>query len=102
MEVARVKGTVVATRKDSKLDTYKLLLVESADMTGKSKGGIPLVAIDSVDAGVGDLVLVVRGSSARQAKNMSATPVDATIIGIIDTIEYSGSTTYDKSRMDGE
>lgn len=97
MEIAKVTGTVVATRKDAKLDGYKLLLLEFADMSGNGKGGTPVVALDSVDAGVGDLVLVVRGSSARQAKNMTTVPVDAMIIGVIDQIEYSGMTTYNAS-----
>jgi ethanolamine utilization protein EutN len=97
MEIARVKGTVVATRKDSKLDGNKLLLLELADVSGKDRGGAPIVALDSLDAGAGDLVIVVRGSSARQAKNMSTTPVDAIVIGIIDHIEYSGETTYNNS-----
>jgi microcompartment protein CcmK/EutM len=94
MEIARVKGTVVATRKDDKLGGYKMLLLELADVSGHEKGGSPVVALDSVDAGVGDLVLVVRGSSARQARDMAATPVDAVIIGIIDSIEFGGHQTY--------
>lgn len=97
MEIARVKGTVVATRKDAKLNGQKMLLLALADVSGIEKGGTPIVALDSVDAGLGDLVLVVRGSSARQAKNMSTTPVDAMIIGIIDQIEFSGETTYNNS-----
>jgi len=100
MEIARVKGTVVATRKDSKLNGHKMLLLSLADVSGVEKGGAPLVALDSVDAGIGDLVLVVRGSSARQAKNMSTTPVDAMIIGIIDQIEYSGQSTYNNCTKD--
>lgn len=98
MEIARVTGTVVASRKDPKLSGQKILLVELADVSGKGKGGTPIVALDSVDAGIGDLVLVVRGSSARQAKDMSSTPVDAMIIGVIDNIEFSGSTSYNASK----
>jgi microcompartment protein CcmK/EutM len=98
MEIARVTGTVVASRKDKKLVGHKLLLLEFADVSGNGKGGSPVVAIDSVDAGVGDLVLVVRGSSARQAANMSTTPVDAIIIGVIDNIEFFDKTTYSKSK----
>ncbi len=94
MEIARVKGTVVATRKDAKLEGHKMLLLELADISGAPKGGSPIVALDTLDAGTGDLVLVVRGSSARQALNMSTTPVDAIVIGIIDHIEFSGDTTY--------
>ena len=97
MEIARVKGTVVATRKDAKLNGYKMLILSLADVFGNEKGGAPIVALDSVDAGIGDLVLVVRGSSARQAQNMSNTPVDAMIIGIIDQIELSGESTYNNA-----
>ncbi len=68
------------------------------DVSGHDKGGAQLVALDALDAGVGDLVLVVRGSSARQAKGMSTTPVDAIVIGIIDTIDYAGETTYNAAR----
>jgi ethanolamine utilization protein EutN len=98
MEIARVKGTVVATRKDAKLSGYKMLLLELADVSGKPKGGTPVVALDTLDAGNGDVVLLVRGSSARQAINMSTTPVDAIVIGIIDQIEYTGATTYNASK----
>ena len=98
MDIARVKGTVVATRKDQKLVGNKLLLLELADVSGKDKSGAQLVALDALDAGVGDLVLVVRGSSARQAKGMSTTPVDAIVIGIIDTIDFDGETTYKVAR----
>ncbi len=98
MEIARVKGTVVATRKEPKLGGHKLLLLEIADVSGEAKGGGPIVALDTLDAGSGDLVLVVRGSSARQAMSMSTTPVDAIVIGIIDHIEFSGDTTYNASK----
>ena len=98
MEIARVTGTVVATRKDAKLNSYKLLLLELADTSGAPKGGAPIVALDTLDAGAGDLVLVVRGSSARQAQNMSTTPVDAIVIGIIDQIEFSGNSTYNAEK----
>jgi ethanolamine utilization protein EutN len=99
MEIARVKGTVVATRKDTKLNGYKMLLLSPADTAGIEKNGTPIVALDSVDAGIGDLVLVVRGSSARQATNMSVTPVDAMIIGIIDQITISEKTTYNNASV---
>jgi ethanolamine utilization protein EutN len=75
-----------------------MLLVEFADISGTAKGGSPIVALDTVDAGVGDLVLIVRGSSARQAANMSTTPVDAAVIGIIDNIQLSGETTFTTSK----
>jgi ethanolamine utilization protein EutN len=85
MILARVVGTVVATRKDEKLVCSKLLLVRSADPQGKAEGSY-LVAVDTVDAGAGELVLVVSGSSARMAAGMKDCPVDAAIVGVIDEV----------------
>ena len=85
MLVARIVGTVVATRKDPRLVSTKLLVVRPVDPRGKADGNY-LVAIDTVDAGVGETVLVVSGSSARMASGLKDCPVDAAIIGIIDTI----------------
>ncbi len=88
MLVARIVGTVVATRKDPRLESSKLLVVRPVDLKGKVDGS-PLVAIDTVDAGVGETVLVVSGSSARMAAGLKDCPVDAAIIGVIDTITVS-------------
>jgi microcompartment protein CcmK/EutM len=84
--LAKVVGTVVATRKDPRLVSSKLLLARPMDPRGKAEGGY-LVAIDTVDAGVGDTVLIVSGSSARMAAGLKDCPVDAAIVGVIDTIE---------------
>ena len=86
MLLARVVGTVVATRKDERLLSTKLLLVRPVDPQGKAEGGY-LVAIDTVDAGVGETVLIVSGSSARMASGLKDTPVDAAIVGIVDSVE---------------
>lgn len=86
MILARIVGTVVATRKDPRLVSNKLLLVRPVDPKGTVDGGY-LVAIDTVDAGVGETVLVVSGSSARMASGMKDVPVDAAIVGIIDSVE---------------
>ena len=85
MLVARIVGTVVATRKDPRLVSTKLLVVRPVDHQGKAEGH-PLVAVDTVDAGVGETVLIVSGSSARMASGLKDCPVDAAIIGVIDTI----------------
>jgi microcompartment protein CcmK/EutM len=90
MLLARVVGTVVATRKDQRLESHKLLVVRGMDPAGKPEGNY-LVALDTVDAGVGETVLVVNGSSARMASGMKDTPVDAAIVGIVDHIEMAGS-----------
>jgi ethanolamine utilization protein EutN len=87
--LAKIIGTVVATRKDPRLDSHKLLLVRGMDPSGKVDGA-HLVAVDTVDAGVGETVLIVSGSSARMAAGMKDCPVDAAIVGIVDQIEVAG------------
>jgi microcompartment protein CcmK/EutM len=86
MILARVVGTVVATRKDDRLVSSKLLIVRPVDPAGKAEGNY-LVAVDTVDAGSGETVLVVSGSSARMASGLKDCPVDAAIVGVVDQIE---------------
>jgi ethanolamine utilization protein EutN len=86
MILARVVGTVVATRKDDRLVGTKLLVVRTVDPRGKDEAGY-LVAVDTVDAGLHDKVLVVSGSSARMAAGLKDCPVDAAIVGVIDAVE---------------
>ena len=86
MLLGKIIGTVVATRKDPRLVSSKLLIVRPMDTNGKVEGN-PIVAVDTVDAGVGETVLVVSGSSARMASGLKDCPVDAAIIGIVDEIE---------------
>ena len=81
-------GTVVATRKDARLVSNKLMVVRPVDQRGKGEGSY-LVAVDTVDAGVGETVLVVSGSSARMASGLKDCPVDAAIVGIIDTVDMA-------------
>ncbi|MEW6179407.1 MAG: EutN/CcmL family microcompartment protein [Chloroflexota bacterium] len=96
MLIARVIGTTVATIKDEKLAGRKLLVVRPADEFGNPSGK-PFVAIDTVDAGIGDLVLTCAGSSARQTTLTKDTPVDAVIMAIIDTLEVEGKITFQKA-----
>jgi carbon dioxide concentrating mechanism protein CcmL len=95
MLIGRVVGTCVATRKDEKLEGMKMLVVQQTDVTGKNTGGV-VVAIDSVGAGTGELVLFASGSSARQTQITKDKPVDAVIMGIIDTMELNSEITYQK------
>jgi microcompartment protein CcmK/EutM len=95
MQIAKVIGTTVATIKDEKLVGRKLLIVREADETGQPTGK-PYVAIDTVDAGAGDLVLIAAGSSARQTAITKDTPVDAVIMAIVDTLEVRGQITFRK------
>ena len=96
MLIARVIGTTVSTVKDEKLTGRKLLIVRQTDEHGDLVGK-PYVAIDTVDAGVGDLVLTAAGSSARQTAITKDTPVDAVIMAMIDSLEVDGKTTFRKS-----
>lgn len=87
MLIGHVIGTVVATRKHEQLVGCKIQVVQPLDHHGKKPAGDPFVAVDAVGAGVGEQVVIVRGSGARIALNNDQAPVDATIIGIIDNID---------------
>ena len=97
MLIARVIGTTVSTIKDPKLSGQKLLILRQTDERGEAFGK-PYVAIDTVDAGVGDLVLTAAGSSARQTATTKDTPVDAVIMSIIDSLQVDGEVVFRKSR----
>ena len=96
MLIAKVIGTTVATIKDPKLTGRKLLVLRQTDEHG-APFGKPYVAIDTVDAGAGDLVLTAAGSSARQTEFTKDTPVDAVIMAIIDSLEVDGAIAFQKS-----
>jgi microcompartment protein CcmK/EutM len=98
MLLAKVVGTVVATRKDPRLEGKKLLVVaplapeeveggKKAAAAGKSSY---LVAVDTVDAGYRETVILVQGSSARMASTCKDCPVDTAIVGIVDTVSLEG------------
>jgi len=85
MILARVVGNVVATRKDPRLEGFKLLVVKPVAPDGKEEPGY-LIAVDTVSAGFKETVIVVSGSSARMAEGCKDKPVDSSIVGIVDTI----------------
>jgi len=85
MILARVVGTVVATRKDPRLEGKKLIVVKPVSPEGKDEVGY-LVAVDTVSAGFKERVLVVSGGSARMAEGCKDLPVDSAIIGIVDEV----------------
>lgn len=87
MQVGKVIGTIWATRKEEHLAGLKLLIVLPVDLLGKKKEMSPIVAADMIGAGVGETVLIVSGSSARSAVSDLKTPVDATVVGIVDDQE---------------
>ena len=89
MLIARVIGTVVATRKHERLVGSKIQVVQPLDPGKETPRGEPFVAVDAVGAGVGERVIVVQGSGARQAVDNDLCPVDATIVGIIDHIDIN-------------
>ena len=92
MLLARVMGTVVATRKDERLLGRKLLVCRSVNPQGEAEGAY-FVAVDTVGAGVKEMVLVVSGSSARMAANFKESPVDSAIVGIVDEVELNADQT---------
>lgn len=85
MTLGRVVGTIVATRKDPRLEGHKLLIVKPVSPEGKDEAGY-LVAIDTVSAGFRELVITVAGSSARMAEGCKDKPVDCVIVGIVDNV----------------
>jgi microcompartment protein CcmK/EutM len=97
MLIARVTGLVVATMKHESLVGSKLLIVRETDVTGKMVGR-PMVAVDAVDAGEGDVVLVTQGSGARQTDITLDRPVDNIIMAIVDTLQADGEVTFRKQR----
>jgi ethanolamine utilization protein EutN len=96
MNLARVVGAVVAPVKESRLTGMKLLLVEDSSPGGASDGTPAYVAADLVGAGEGELVLVVRGSPAARSLDVPGTPIDAAIVGIVDSIRSHGTQSYEK------
>jgi microcompartment protein CcmK/EutM len=85
MILARVVGTVVATRKDPRLEGKKLLILKPVSPEGSFESGY-IIAVDTVGAGSSELVIGVSGSSARMAEGCKDRPVDMAIVGIVDTI----------------
>ncbi|MCK5689802.1 EutN/CcmL family microcompartment protein [Myxococcota bacterium] len=95
MLLARVIGTVVATQKEEVLDGLKFLLLQATNPDASLRDTF-VVAVDSVGAGLGDLVLYVSGSSARQTTVTNNRPVDATVMAIVDLVEEQGEFAYRK------
>lgn len=89
MKLGRIVGTVVSTRKDAALASLKLLIVENLNPAMEREGGY-VVAVDSVGAGVGEVILYATGSSARQTSVTKDRPVDAVIMAIVDSFDVEG------------
>lgn len=96
MILARVRGNVVSTNKSDKLLGLKLLIVVPIDIESFAEKGAPLVAIDTVGAGEGEVVMCVSGSSSRQTAQTDGKPSDLAIIAIIDSVELRGKLVFKK------
>jgi microcompartment protein CcmK/EutM len=102
MQLARVRGNVVASIKAAGLASHKLLLLEpvsaaapQAQVPGADASSV-YVAIDLAGAGVGEVVLVARGSAARVDRDGQAAPTDAAVVAIVDYVQFDGQTTFQK------
>lgn len=93
MKLGKVVGTVVSTRKDPRLEGFTLQVVHFMDENGELMKD-SIVAVDTVGAGVGEVVLVATGSAARLAHSTEGRPIDGSIVSIVDTIESGGKTRY--------
>ncbi len=96
MLIGRVVGDVVATIKDEKMTGRKLLIVREVSVENELVGK-PIVAVDTVSAGIGDVVLLAQGSSARQTGITKETPTDAVIMAVVDSLQVEGKITFRKS-----
>ena len=95
MLICRTTGTVVSTMKHDTLHSRKLLLVRRCTPDGKAAGE-PFVAVDVIGAGEDEVVIVATGSAARETEGMRSAPVDAAIVGIIDSTAVAGKTAFAK------
>ncbi len=98
MLLGRVIGTLVATRKDEKMEGLKFLVVRQLNVENQETGGY-VIAVDSVQAGLGDVVLYATGSSARQTVLTDKRPCDAVIMAVVDTWEVDGEVKYRKDSV---
>jgi len=98
--LARVIGTLVASRKDPGLAGQTLLVLRNLDAEGADASG-GVVAVDSVGAGVGEVVLYATGSSARQTEATRERPCDAVVMAIVDSWDLDGRVTYRKTDAEG-
>jgi ethanolamine utilization protein EutN len=99
MLLARVIGSLVSTKKDEAMKGRKLLvlrplLVDEANPAQFRHGSGTIVAVDAMGAGMDEIVLVCQGSSARQTTGMKSLPVDAAVVGIVDTVEALNNRIY--------
>jgi len=97
MKIGKVVGSVVATQKDEKLVNTKLLVVQVHSHQNRATDEY-VVAVDSVQAGIGDMVLYATGSSARQTTLTQDRPCDAVVMAVVDSWDVGGENVYEKWR----
>ena len=95
MLIGEVVGSVVSTRKDEQLESFKLLVVQVRSHANEARDQY-VVAVDAVGAGPGDVVLYATGSSARQTVQTKDKPCDAVVMAIVDSWDVDGSNVYEK------
>jgi microcompartment protein CcmK/EutM len=100
MQLARVIGSIVSTRKSERLEGLKLLVAVPIDMDTMQEKGAPFVTVDTVGAGEGEIVMWAGGSSSRQTDLTTGKPVDSSIVGIVDYVDLLGMRKYDKSKAE--
>lgn len=101
MQLARVIGSVVSTRKSERLAGLKLLVAVPIDMDTFEAKGAPFITVDTVGAGEGEIIMWAGGSSSRQTELTTNKPVDSSIIGIVDYVDIQGRRVFDKARAEG-
>lgn len=88
MILARVKGNIVSTLKNENLKSHKLMLIHPVDLKGDLKGEKDVIAIDLIDSGIGDLVMVTQeGAAVKQILGHNKAPVHTIIVGIVDALD---------------
>ena len=100
MQLARVIGSIVSTRKSERLEGLKLLVAAPIDMDTMQEKGAPFVTVDTVGAGEGEIVMWAGGSSSRQTELTTGKPVDSSIIGIVDYVDVLGQRRFDKAQAE--
>jgi ethanolamine utilization protein EutN/carbon dioxide concentrating mechanism protein CcmL len=98
MQLAKVIGSLVSTRKSDKLHGMKILIAVPLDMDTFEEKGEPFATIDTIGAGEGEVVMCVGGSSSRQTDLTDAKPVDNSIVAIIDSVDILGNRCFDKAQ----
>ena len=101
MFIAKVTGSLVSTQKVAAMTGYKLLIVEPYRIEPKDRSSIvttgrTFVAVDMMGAGIGDYVLLTQGSSARMTPETKSLPIDAVVVGIVDSVNVENNTVYSR------